>query len=332
MKRLRYWIMAAALLMLLGCDTEIDPHQDESQNEPFKDIQWEEDVTGQLLPWDLIEDPEHQRASSIDYLDDEELVILTRIKDQLFVYPIRFMGVEVVNIDHEGILAAITYCPITKSSVTWNRVVDQDTLLLTASGYLLRENLMPLDLNSGSIWSQMRLEGMFGQHDKVKIKTLPMFETRWKTVKEYFPDALVFAPREQLKSTRASHGESGESVNTGRQLGILGRDQVQVFDLHHFTGEVLVHTTRIQPGGRVVVAGSSLHSYVVAYRTSYVMEEVEGEFPVIMQDESGTRWNIFGEAVDGERKGEQLDSPDYYMALHWAWEALFPLVTKFDPS
>jgi hypothetical protein len=310
----------------------IDPDQDETQKEIFQEIEWEQDVTGQLHPFDLIQDPDYTSVNDLDYLDDKELVLVTRFFGELFVYPLRFMLVEVVNEEMGGIYSAITYCPITKSAVAWNRLVENDTLLLTASGYLLRDNLMPLDLRSGSIWSQMRLVGMHGKHDKVSIQTLPMFETSWLTVKTYFPEALVFIHDPLQKSAwEASAAFGGESF-IDRRFGILGRTQVEVFDFQLFSGEIVLHSTLIQPGGNVVVAGSSEKQFVVAFRTNYSMEPAEGQFPIIMRDETGTGWNIFGEAVDGERKGEQLDSPVYYTASHWAWEALFARVNEFNPS
>ncbi len=328
MRIITLWAIAAGIMTLLGCDTVVEPDQDNTSKEPFEEIVWEQDVTGQLQPWELFQNPDHTPASQIDFMDDNEMVFVTKLDGKVFAYPLRFMLIEVVNVESGGVYAAITYCPLTKSSVAWNRLVGADTLLLTASGYLLRDNLMPLDLNSGSIWSQMRLVGMHGRHDKVNIETLPMFETSWKTLKSYFPDASVFT---QNRNNKSAWVESGE-VFSDRQFAILGRNQVEVFDTHLFSGEIVLHSTLVQPGGSVVVAGSSEHQYVVAFQTNYGMHSVEGEFPIIMRDESGTGWNIFGEAVDGERKGEQLDSPTFYTAAAWAWETLFATVSDFNPS
>jgi len=205
MNKTTLWALALAISIFPGCDTVNDPDQDGSSLDVFQEIQWEQDVTGQLQPWDLIQDPAHMAAGDIDFMDDSELVFVSRFQGQVYVYPLRYMLVEVVNVEVDGVYAAITYCPLTKSSVAWDRQVGNDTLLLTASGYLLRDNLMPIDLNSGSIWSQMRLVGMYGKHDQVNINTLPMFETSWLTVKSYFPEhtgllSLLLLVRTQLTS------------------------------------------------------------------------------------------------------------------------------------
>lgn len=324
--------IAFGFMLSAGCDTVNDSDQDKANENPFQEILWDQDVTGQLLPWELIQNPEHISAREIHYMDDAEMVFISKVKGSVFVYPLRFMHVEVVNEEINGMLVAVTYCPITKSANAWNRQVESDTLLLTASGYLLRDNLMPLDLNSGSIWSQMRLVGMRGKHDMVTAKTVPLFETSWKTVREYFPQAEVFTGVGKKKNARARNREGFGEVFADRQFGILSRDNVELFNAKLFSGGTIMYSSTVHPGGKVVVVGSSEQQYVTAFQTSYDMEPVQGEFPVILRDETGTSWNIFGEAMDGERTGEHLESPVFYTASAWAWEALFEKTSEFSPS
>jgi hypothetical protein len=316
--------IVAGFIFSGACDTLSDADPGDLQKDPFQEIEWGEDVTGQLLPFELIQNHIHTPAHELDYFDDNELVFITRTSGIVYAYPLRFMHVEVVNEENDGVLTAVTYCPITRSANAWNRLMDNDTLLLTASGYLLRDNLMPLDLNSGSIWSQMRLVGMRGKHDMVDVKTVPLIETSWKTVRVHFPDAAVFTRGNLQKST----SEVSEAFKD-RQFGILSRDNVELFSPGLFVGEISMHSSVVHPGGSVVVVGSDDYKYVTAFRTNYAMEPVEGSFPIIMRDETGTSWNIFGEAVEGEREGEQLLSPVFYVASDWAWESLFASTSDF---
>ena len=325
-------IIVAGIIVSGGCDPVSDSDQDNLYKDPFQPIEWEEDVTGQLLPFELIQNPGHFTANEIDYLDDNELVFITKASGTVFAYPLRFMGVEIVNENIDGVLTAVTYCPLTRSAIAWNRILGSDTLLLTASGYLLRDNLMPLDLNSGSIWSQMRLVGMRGKHEKMIIETVPLFETSWKTVKAHFPDAAVFTSGSVQKSASEVNNYSSGEVFTVRLFGILSRDNVELFNADLFSNGIKLYSTFNQPGGSVVVAGSSELNYITAFLTSYSMQPVEGEFPIIMRDETGTTWNIFGEAVEGEREGEQLESPVFYIAADWAWELLLGKTSVFNPS
>ena len=42
-----------------------------------------------------------------------------------------------------------------------------------------------------------------------------------------------------------------------------------------------------------------------------------------MKDSEDNEWNVFGEAVTGPRKGDQLNSDTAFFALFWAWENFY---------
>ncbi|MDF1574289.1 MAG: hypothetical protein P1P86_03750 [Bacteroidales bacterium] len=70
---------------------------------------------------------------------------------------------------------------------------------------------------------------------------------------------------------------------------------------------------------------------MLAFRTNYLMEPLEGAFPFIMKDDSGTVWNIFGEGTEGEHAGEKLEAPLFFTAADWAWRDLYQQVHIFEP-
>ena len=337
MRRLIFITVISGFLFSSGCETGAELDDEKTfLVDSFQQRIIDDEVNGQLSPFELIENPAYSPIHEVDYMNDDELVFISKACGYVLVYPHRSMYVEIVNEEAHGVLMAVTYCPITRSGISWNRVLGNDTLLLTASGYLFRENLMPLDVNSGSIWSQMRLLGMSGEHNNKTIETLPLIETTWETVREHFPGAGVYTNKSLFKSSSSSDDSKLKSLLIGQEFGILSRDvrnpsqnDVMLFTQDLFPGEIKLHTTLVQPGGSVVVAGSEMHHYIVAFQTTYEMEAVEGEFPVIMKDETGTYWTIFGEAVSGERGGERLESPVFYTAADWAWKDLFDEITYF---
>ena len=323
MRRFIQMGMIGLVLSCSGCDSKQEQQEESfAAMGEFELLKSQGDISGSLNPFKLIDSPSYLPTHEIDYIRDEELVFISKACGYVQVFPHRSMRVEVVNDISHGIAFAITYCPITRSGIGWNRVVGKDTLLLTASGYLYRENLMPLDLNSGSIWSQMLLRGMSGVHSQEEIVTYPLIETSWKTVRESFPWADVFIYNNGLKS--------GSNFQLEQELGIISRERVQLFTLDMFPGEIGMLQTTVNPGGRVVVIGSTTHHYMVAFTTTYKMEVVEGKFPVVLKDETDSYWNIFGEAVSGERGGEKLPSPVYYTAAGWAWLDLYENVSYFE--
>jgi hypothetical protein len=317
------------VLLAAGCQTDQPAPVDTSDSDILEQLSNQQHVTGALNPFKLIENPQYASVQEIDYLKDDAMVFITKASGDLQVFPSRNMMVEVVNDVTNGLWTAITYCPITRSGIHWNRVVGADTLLLTASGYLYKDNLMPLDVNSGNIWSQMLMRRFHGNATEGEIfafrelSIFPMIETTWGTVKEYFPGASVYDNNNDMKWAEAAPLE--------QQLGVIGKGAVETFSLDMFPGEITLHKSSITPGGMIVVAGSSENNFMLAFRTTYSMEPVQGKFPVIMMDETGTMWNIFGEGMMGERDGEKLESPLYYTAADWAWRDLYDQVHEFEP-
>ena len=93
--------------------------------------------------------------------------------------------------------------------------------------------------------------------------------------------------------------------------------------MNEFSLEVEIKVDIITGQGRVLFVGSGLYSFITAFRSNYLLQPLQGEFPVIMKDESGTKWNIFGEAVSGPKKGEILLPAKGYLALDWALLDIF---------
>ena len=325
-------ILLAAVFMLLhatACQTDPpSPGDSDSTDDLSQQLSKQEHVTGGLHPFRLIDNPDYAPVQEIAHLKDSDMVFLTRASGYVQVFPHRHMLVEVVNESLNGVEMAITYCPITRSGINWNRVVGMDTLLLTASGYLYKENLMPLDVNSGNIWSQMLLQRFQGNARQGEIfafrelSTFPLIETTWLAVKDHFPEALVYVNNSSMKSLA--------SYPLGQELGIISKDVVEVFSLDMFPGEITLHTSAVNSGGSIVVLGSTLYQYMIAFFTTYTMEAVEGKFPIVMKDETGTFWNIFGEGMMGDHDGETLESPLYFTAADWAWRDLYDNVVVFQ--
>ncbi|MCP4312615.1 MAG: DUF3179 domain-containing protein [Bacteroidetes bacterium] len=319
---MRSLVLTGGLIMIVSlsaCENKVEDKPLNEQADQFLQLIARGEVKGELRPFDLVENPTYRSVHEVDFLQDDEYVFLSKACGYILVYPHRSMYVEVVNEESNGVYMAVTYCPITRSGICFDRLQGGDTLLLTASGYLFRENMVPLDLQTGSLWSQMQLRGMRGKHQREVARTIPLVETSWKTIKDYFPSAGVYIVESFSKS----------SPNYEQEFGIVGLNETELFTLDMFPGEISLHTTSVRPEGKVIVAGSTIHRYMVAYLTNYLMVAVEGRFPVIMKDETGTLWNIFGEAVSGERGGEQLKSPVAYTAADWAWDELLVNVKYF---
>jgi hypothetical protein len=51
---------------------------------------------------------------------------------------------------------------------------------------------------------------------------------------------------------------------------------------------------------------------------------VHNMLPVIMMDREGTKWDVFGRAVEGPRLGIELTPTVSYIAYWFAWGTFYP--------
>lgn len=342
MKKIVFGLLG--ILLLVSCE-EVNPDQEQKEPESLFDrLRNDGSISGAFTPFTLIDHPQYQPLDSAIHLQDEDLVLIVKKEGKVYVYPHKYMYVEVVNDFIDGHPIAITFCPLTRSGLGWDRVVASDTALLTASGYLFLENLMPLDTLNGTLFSQMLSEGISGNRAGYKMNHISLVETKWATVEQFFPDARVFDPEETLIVCGAPGNHTSQSTQATvlktapledpHFFGIPGKRGVVLYSYDQFPGEI--HSTFAMDifGTKQILymVGSETHGYIVAFNTSYTMTPLSERFPVILEDETGTQWDIFGEAVSGPRMGEKLESPDHYVALDWAWELLFENVKYFVPN
>ena len=55
----------------------------------------------------------------------------------------------------------------------------------------------------------------------------------------------------------------------------------------------------------------------------YIREKVTS-IPILMKDNVGNIYNVFGKITEGPDKGKKLEIPRSFWAKDWAWEAFYP--------
>lgn len=82
-------------------------------------------------------------------------------------------------------------------------------------------------------------------------------------------------------------------------------------------------------GSSLMIVGSSVHNFMLAFHPIVDGEPmnftaVQDSLPIVMQDDKGTYWNIFGQATDGPNQGKQLDTPSSFIGYWFSWGAFYP--------
>ena len=128
-------------------------------------------------------------------LNDDELVIGIVIDQKPMAYPIRFMAmVEVVNDVVEGVPIATTWCPLSGTGAIFFRKIHGEVLTFDFGTGLKGDNLLIVDRETKSVWSQLQHQAISGEHKDDMIFALPSLQTTWKAWKSSYPstDVMVF--------------------------------------------------------------------------------------------------------------------------------------------
>jgi len=314
-------------VLLSGCrKNNIDPLPLKDNTSPWSIP--EQGISGSFAPFDLVNQPIYKNWTSAGDTASNEYVLVFKTDHQVFIYPHFAMHVEAVNDIQNDIPFAITYCPQTGSGIALQRVYGNDTLLLAASGYLYLDNLMPWDSISGSVFSQMLMKSVQGKMDGMEWHSLPLLQIKRYKAYEAFPDALIFdsncsACIDSLQNN-SNHRSFSGGLPGDLRFGILGLKGVATFSYSSFADSVSIKNYL-----SYIVAGSEKDGFIMAFQKTYTMTAVQHQFPVIMQDDAGGLWNVFGESISGPHKGEKLSSPPSYVAHDWAWHDFFDHVNEY---
>lgn len=291
--------------------------------------------------------PAFVASSQISYMQPTDLIIGVRVGETIRGYPHPILDWhEIINDDPGGRALAITYCPLTGSAIGWDRKVNGAVSTFGVSGLLYNTNLMPYDRATNSTWSQMKLQCVNGTLIGQTPQIYPVIETTWETWLSMYPDAPVVSANTGFNRSYGIYPYRDYRSNNGFLLFPISMDDMRLSRKERILGVRTGNMTiAYRIGGFVdsvqilnetaesvdyVVAGSAVHNFAVAFNrrtddtTLLTFGPKTGALPVIMVDNEGTEWDIFGRGVAGPRAGQQLAPADSYIAFWFAWAVFNP--------
>ena len=299
-----------------------------------------------------IDNPQFASVDEIDFIVDDRLVIGVKSGDEVKAYPHQILDWhEIVNDEIGNTPFALTYCPLTGTGIGWHREINGAVTEFGVSGLLFRNNLIPFDRNSDSEWSQMQLRGVRGENSGKIIETVDVIETNWSTWKEMYPNSQVLTTETGFsrnyqgfaygRSYLTSNGtlfpvknEDNRLQDKERVHGIIAdtpaneEAAVKVYVINDMEGGINVIEDTFQGIEHVIVGSGELNLAASFERnldgTMLNFEPVNDALPVVMEDQEGNRWDLFGNAVSGPREGQQLTPTNSYTGYWFAWADFFP--------
>ncbi len=324
-------ILSILIVTMYGCNSESNNSLSGSPPIEYNWVIPKGNVTGNFNLFPLAVNPTFTKVSEVDFISDNALVAIISFKNEIRVYPYKYIKpYESINDIIDGNNIAMTYCPITKSALCWNTNFKLDTFTLRASGYLLNDNVVLYDKNSDTYWSQMLSASIKGKYAEQNNTNFNFIETKWVLVKNHFKDALVFTNNSISNSKKSNNKINSKKIEDNVSVyGILDKKvksttKVHIFKYEEFENKIKIFQSRIGIDNILIVGSKNLH-----FITSYINDQntiftpVQNNFPVVMKDSDQNQWNIFGIAISGPRKGQQLKSPTGFIALWWAWNGFY---------
>ncbi len=286
--------------------------------------------------------PGHPEAA---YLRDFDRVISLRIGGEVLAVPHNILWWhEIVNLERGGEAVAVSYCPLTGSSMTFDRS-GVGGAEFGVSGLLFNNNLVMYDRTATfSLWPQMMGEARCGVKDGAVLAMAPSAEVEWGRWKELHPDGKVISAEtgilrnyqrypygnyEALHNRETLYPQPGMDDRRPPKERILGIPEGGTgglafpFLLLDAVGAIAAVHARV--GSRDVVvfwdrAGRSARAFFPRANGGDLSFEVEGAR--LVDTETGSEWRPDGLATGGPLAGTRLEAvPDAYVAFWFAWAA-----------
>lgn len=283
-----------------------------------------------------------------EYLRDSDRVIGLEVAGEYLAVPLNIgWWHEVVNLNRGALRLAITHCPLTGSSLAFDRSTV-DGAAFGVSGLLYLNNLMLYDrTGSSSLWPQMARGARCGPRSGTALPLYPSVELSWGGWKALHPTTAVVSSatghrrdyRQYPYGDYASPGNTQllapiPSLDTRRDakervLGIIIGEAASMalpFGELAALGERAAVPATV--GGQSVIVfwdGSVAAAAAFAPQLDGRALTFRSDGRTIVDVETGSQWNVDGRAISGTLAGRTLSQvADSFVAYWFAWSAFYP--------
>ena len=247
---------------------------------------------------------------------------------------------EIINDNIGDTSVAITYCPLTGTGIGWNRILNGTETTFGVSGLLYNTNLIPFDRQTGSNWSQILNESVNGDLIGRKVELVPLVETTWQTWKTIYPNTKVVSRNTGFSRTYGTSPYGDYNTNNNRFLfpvakdnrlplkerihTILKNNKAKAYTFTSFENNNIIRDTFENEEYLIVGNSEFIVSFLLNDGTSGLTFEYSfNNSDIILSDNEGNTWDIFGKATSGPREGQSLTSSESFMAFWFSIPAFY---------
>lgn len=312
-----------------------------------------------------IDEPQFVPAKEADeWLNDREPVVFVQVNDDARAYPIQIlMWHEIVNDTVGGEPLLVTFCPLCNTAIAFKRTFNGQVFDFGTTGRLRYSNLIMYDRQTETWWQQATGDAIAGKHTGAQLEFYPASMISWADFKSQHPDGKVLSrdtghPRDYGRNPYFGYDDINQPPflfrgETPDQLPPMAR--VLTVDLNGeataYPYDVLgkLNVVNDSVGGEEIVlfwtegTASALDRIkipegrevgsAVAYSRLLDNQVFEFEFRdgKIFDTQTGSEWNILGQAIAGALSGRQL-APVVSINHFWfSWAAFKPETRVYKP-
>ena len=299
-----------------------------------------------------IDNPPYDSAQAGDWLNFDDLVLgYVDADGQAYAYPARILDVhEIVNDELGGRPILISYCPLCRSGIVYDRTLDGQVLSFGNTSALYQSDLVMFDRETLSYWFQVGGEAIVGDLTGARLTPLPSITTTWSQWLDLHPDTFVLsrdlgfgrtydrdstsnleaflnagnfpfpvtnaAKDDRLEPAALVLGVEYDNARRAYAIGDLGN--VAINDT--LAGEDIVVFSR--EGGP---AAAAFLAEVDGQQLTF--ELTDGSF---VDHETDSEWSLTGAAIAGELAGAQLEPLPVRTAFWFSYVSAFPGVELYQ--
>lgn len=313
-----------------------------------------------ILP---IDEPCFDTVPAADaWLQDQSPVLVVEVGDDRRAYPLAILTQhEIVNDVVGGEPLVVTYCPLCNSAIALERTVDGRVLDFGTSGRLYRSNLVMYDRQTRTLWTQFSGRAVVGG-DLVgtELERVPTALLAWEEFRRAVPDGVVLSRasvpgRDYGRNPYPGYEGEGDAflfrgprdprlppntrvVGVGADrddpvavtLDLLRDERVVEVDLADepvtvwwAPGQASAIDTQQVDQGRDVGSTAAFVS-VLSDGTQLGFVASADDPSRFVDDRTGSTWDLFGQAVEGELAGARLEPVARDDTFWFVWFAFQP--------
>jgi hypothetical protein len=299
-----------------------------------------------------IDEPKFLAARDVDFLADNEPVMVVDIDGDTRAYPVQILiWHEIVNDTVGGVPVALTYCPLCNSAVAYDRRVADRVVSFGTSGLLWNSALVMYDRQTETLWSHFNGDAILGVLAGTDLKTFPVSIAPWSLWRDANPDGLVLSRETGFDRDYGANPYPGyDDIDSQPFLfegSVDGRftAMTRVVGIETDTSAVAVPLVRLRADSVVPITldgrdltvwwaagtASALDASDIADgddvgATGVFVPVVDGktlsfraENGSFIDNETGTTWNLLGTAVSGPLEGRRLEQVAHVDTFWFAW-------------